>query len=74
MLNASPVDPKHPYPLTPQYYLAEMASPEDIEVLVHQDDFDSALLNLIPSVSQDEMEHYARVQQQFSKETINSST
>jgi peroxin-6 len=49
-----------------------MAATEDIEVLVNQDDFDSALRNLIPSVSQAEMEHYARVQQQFSKETINN--
>ncbi|KAJ3554581.1 hypothetical protein NM688_g3028 [Phlebia brevispora] len=74
VLNAGPVDPRHPYPLTPQYYLAEMAAPEDIEVLVSQEDFESALRNLIPSVSQAEMEHYARVQQQFSKETINSTT
>ena len=72
-LNAGPADPKHPYPLTPQYYLAEMATPSEIEVLVTQEDFDSALSSLIPSVSQAEMEHYARVQQQFSKETINSS-
>lgn len=50
-----------------------MASPEDIEVLVTQEDFESALRSLIPSVSQAEMEHYARVQQQFSKETINSA-
>ena len=73
-LNAGPTDPRYPYPLTPQYYLAEMASLEEIEVLVSQGDFESALKDLIPSVSQAEMEHYARVQQQFSKETINSST
>lgn len=72
LLNAGPVDPIHPYPLTPQYYLAEMASPEDIDVLVSQEDFDTALRDLVPSVSQAEMEHYARVQQQFSRETINS--
>lgn len=66
------VDAIHPRPLTPQYYLAEMASREDIEVLVTQADFEEALRNLVPSVSQAEMEHYRRVQQQFSKETINS--
>ncbi|KAI0693875.1 P-loop containing nucleoside triphosphate hydrolase protein [Cytidiella melzeri] len=71
-LNAGPVDSTHPYPLTPQYYLAEMACPDDIDVLVHQTDFDAALHDLIPSVSQAEMDHYARVQQQFSQETINS--
>lgn len=71
-LNAGTVDPRHPHPLTPQYYLAEMAAPEEIEVLVTQADFESALASLVPSVSQTEMEHYARVQRQFSKETINS--
>lgn len=74
VINAGPPDPRHPYPITPQYYLAEMSSPDDIEVLVSQDDFESALRCLIPSVSQAEMEHYARVQQQFSKETINHDT
>lgn len=49
-----------------------MASPEDIDVLVSQEDFDVALRDLIPSVSQAEMGHYARVQRQFSQETINS--
>lgn len=72
VINAGTIDPKHPYPLTPQYYLAEIAITSEIEVLVTQEDFDSALSSLIPSVSQNEMEHYARVQQQFSKETINS--
>ena len=51
-----------------------MASQEDIEVLVSEEDFASALRGLIPSVSQAEMEHYARVQQQFSKKTINKPT
>lgn len=66
------MDPKHPHPLTPQYYLAEMASQDDIDVLVMQEDFESALRDLVPSVSQAEMDHYARVQKQFSQETINS--
>lgn len=74
-LNASgDVDPKHPHPLTPQYYLAEMASQDDIDVLVMQEDFESALRDLVPSVSQAEMDHYARVQKQFSQETINSDS
>ncbi|KAI0086687.1 AAA-domain-containing protein [Irpex rosettiformis] len=72
ILNTEPPNPVHPHPLTPQYYLAEMASPEDIDVLVNQGDFEAALRDLIPSVSQAEMDHYARVQQQFSRETINS--
>ncbi|KAJ7074407.1 P-loop containing nucleoside triphosphate hydrolase protein [Mycena amicta] len=57
----------HPYPLTAQYYLAEMASAEDIDVLVSQADFDRALVNLEPSVSQSEMDHYEQVQRRFSR-------
>ena len=36
-------------------------------MLVSLQDFEDALRDLIPSVSQSEMEHYARVQKQFSK-------
>ncbi|KDQ59383.1 hypothetical protein JAAARDRAFT_153154 [Jaapia argillacea MUCL 33604] len=66
-LNQSHSLPGHPYPLTPQYYLSEVASPQEIEVLVLQEDFDSALRNLTPSVSQHEMEHYGRIQARFSQ-------
>ncbi|KAL1730041.1 P-loop containing nucleoside triphosphate hydrolase protein [Schizophyllum commune] len=59
--------PDHPYPLTPQYYLAELASPKEIEVLVREEDFEVALRNLVPSVSQAEMEHYREVQKRFSQ-------
>ncbi|KAI5900026.1 AAA-domain-containing protein [Schizophyllum commune H4-8] len=59
--------PDHPYPLTPQYYLAELASPKEIEVLVRSEDFEVALRNLVPSVSQAEMEHYREVQKRFSQ-------
>ncbi|KAF4578683.1 peroxisomal assembly protein [Pleurotus pulmonarius] len=47
----------------------EMAAPEEIDVLVTKEDFDVALKNLVPSVSQSEMEHYARVQQRFSQKS-----
>lgn len=57
--------------LTPQYYLAELATPSEIEVLVSQVDFEAALLELVPSVSKAEMDHYALVQQRFSGESIN---
>lgn len=72
-LNAERSDPRHPYPLTPQYYLSEIATPADIEVLVTDADFRLALRELIPSVSEAEMEHYARIQQRFSKEEIKNS-
>lgn len=68
ILNQNPTESTHPYPLTPQYYLAEMAHPDDIRVEVSQEDFLQALRNLVPSVSQTEMEHYARVQKRFSQD------
>lgn len=60
----------HPHPLTPQYFLSEMASSEDIEVIVCKEDFDRALENLVPSVSSSEMEYYASIQQKFSMDSI----
>jgi peroxin-6 len=53
--------------MTPQYYLAELATPEEITVYVSEADFQRALDMLIPSVSQAEMEHYAEVQRRFSQ-------
>ncbi|KAJ3851183.1 AAA-domain-containing protein [Lentinula lateritia] len=41
--------PNHPHPLTPQYYLAEMASEEDVHVEVTQNDFVLAIRELVPS-------------------------
>ncbi|KAJ7746664.1 P-loop containing nucleoside triphosphate hydrolase protein [Mycena metata] len=67
LLNSQPGLDDHPHPLTSQYYLAELASPEDIDVLVSQSDFDLALRSLVPSVSQSEMDHYAHIQQRFSR-------
>ncbi|KAK0228292.1 AAA-domain-containing protein [Armillaria fumosa] len=65
-LNSQPGDNRYPYPLTPQYYLAEVASQEEINVVVTEDDFMLALNHLVPSVSEAEMRHYATIQQQFS--------
>jgi peroxin-6 len=64
-LNALPEPHDFPDPLTPQYFLAEMASADDMDVFVSKEDFDLALDGLIPSVSQSEMEHYARIQHRF---------
>ncbi|KAG5643908.1 hypothetical protein DXG03_009479 [Asterophora parasitica] len=66
-LNSLPGPHSYPNPLTPQYFLAEVASPEDLNVLVSREDFDCALRDLVPSVSQSEMDHYARIQSQFSR-------
>lgn len=48
--------------LTPQYYLSELATAQEIEVLVSQSDFEHALAELVPSVSEAEMAHYREVQ------------
>jgi peroxin-6 len=62
----------HPTPITPQYFLAEMASPTDIAVTVSRADFEQALRELTPSVSQTEMDHYARIQRRFSRKADES--
>lgn len=49
-----------------------MASPSETEVLVSRQDFEQALKELVPSVSREEMAHYAAVQRRFTNETINS--
>ncbi|WVQ84914.1 hypothetical protein IAT38_007077 [Cryptococcus sp. DSM 104549] len=51
--------------LTPQYYLAKMAKKEEMEVRVGKEDFEEALKRLVPSVSQEELGHYERVQKEF---------
>jgi peroxin-6 len=56
-----------PSPLTPQYYLGEMATPEEIAVVVTAEDFTAALRDLVPSVSQAEMAKYAQIRQRFSR-------
>ncbi|KAN0065525.1 peroxisomal assembly protein [Thecaphora frezii] len=65
-INATPGAKAHPHPLTPQYYLAEMAKPDEIEVKVNRADFEAALRELVPSVSEQEMAHYREVQAKFS--------
>lgn len=73
ILNSQPPLYVHPHPITPQYYLAEIATDAETDVIVSAVDFAAALQELVPSVSVNEMHHYAEVQQRFAKETINSS-
>ena len=58
----------HPYPITPHYYLSEIALERDVQVLVTQHDFDLALSQLRPSVTESEMQHYAHIQKIFSSD------
>jgi peroxin-6 len=66
-LNSQPPQEDHPYPITPQYYLAKMATDGETDVVVALEDFENALRELVPSVSQTEMEHYRSVQARFTK-------
>ena len=63
----------HPYPITPHYYLSEMALERDVQVLVTQDDFDLALSQLKPSVTESEMQHYTYIQRLFSSDISNET-
>ena len=58
----------HPYPITSHYFLSEMALERDVQVLVTQHDFDLALSQLKPSVTESEMQHYAHIERLFSSD------
>lgn len=66
-MNEGPHDPNHQYPLTPQYYLSEIASPSETNIIVSVTDFKEALQELVPSVSREEMNHYMEIQKRFNK-------
>jgi peroxin-6 len=72
MLETTPEPRSFPKPLTPQYYLSAMAKPEEIQVVVTEQDFMSALEELVPSVSLEDIQHYESVRQKFSSVTLNS--
>lgn len=67
-LNMQPEIQKHQ--LTPQYYLTEMAGPDDFDILVTQMDFMHALNQLVPSVSAAEMQHYSTIQARFMQKIV----
>lgn len=58
-------DLNRPDKITPAYFFDHYATPEDITVMVTEEDFMAAQRELIPSVSAKELEHYARVRAQF---------
>lgn len=53
-------------PKSTQYFFDHLATKEDVEVVVSEEDFRGALRELVPSVSQSELDHYKKVQAQFS--------
>src|SRR2546430_17381868 len=68
-INANP-STKFPKPINSQYYLNHLATPEDTLVEVNQNDFERALAELIPSVSEKELEHYKMVQMRFTQQEV----
>ena len=70
-LNHHHPGPPHPHRITPQYYLTELAAASEVEVVVSRDDFLSAMEDLVPSVSMEEMHHYQQVQTRFANMTLN---
>ncbi len=58
-------DPSRAAPLTTASFFDHFATPEDIAVMVTEQDFLDAHRELIPSVSAGELEHYERVRATF---------
>lgn len=59
--------PDLPHPLTAQYYLSHLVTPDEIVVQAEEIDFIKALEELIPSVSATELAHYSKVREKFEK-------
>lgn len=55
-------------PVSSRWWFDNVASPEDLNVLVTMEDFQKAQNDLIPSVSAEELAHYLRVKQNFEGE------
>ncbi|CCG83172.1 Peroxisome assembly factor-2 [Taphrina deformans PYCC 5710] len=53
-------------PRSTQYFFDHLATKADVEVVVSELDFMEAVQELVPSVSQSELDHYRKVQAQFS--------
>ncbi|KAI8814768.1 AAA-domain-containing protein [Cladochytrium replicatum] len=77
-LNARGPLPPHPFPITPPYFLDQVLSSASqfvseaereslVRVQVNEEDFKSALRELVPSVSPQDLLEYQRVRQRFEK-------
>lgn len=53
--------------MTVAYYFDHLATADDVEVVVEEEDFVAAYRELVPSVSAKELEHYDRVRQTFER-------
>lgn len=73
-LNTSP-HPTHQQPVTTAYFFDHHATPDDVAVMVTEQDFIDAHKELIPSVSAGELAHHERVRAAFEgvRDTSSSS-
>lgn len=52
-------------PVSTAWFFDHLATPEDISVMVNEDDFSEAQSELVASVSAKELEHFERIRRQF---------
>ncbi|KAF4983294.1 hypothetical protein FZEAL_1279 [Fusarium zealandicum] len=64
-IRAINADPETHHPISTAYYFDHYAKPEDIAVMVMEEDFLAANDELVPSVSAGELSHYERVRAMF---------
>ncbi|KAL2271108.1 hypothetical protein VTJ83DRAFT_479 [Remersonia thermophila] len=64
-INADPAAHNLRGPISTAYFFDHFATPEDLAVMVTEQDFLDAHRELVPSVSAGELEHYERVRQTF---------
>ena len=62
-LNALPKYQQHP--ISSQFFISEMKSDMDLQLVVKAEDFHLALEELIPSISSSELLHYASIQKNW---------
>lgn len=64
-IRAINADPETHHPISTAYYFDHYATPEDIAVMVQEQDFLAANDELVPSVSAGELAHYEHVRATF---------
>ncbi|ODM15117.1 Peroxisomal biogenesis factor 6 [Aspergillus cristatus] len=52
-------------PVSTAYFFDHLATPDDVSVMVTEEDFTDAQSKLVPSVSAKELEHFERIRQSF---------
>ena len=61
-------------PVSTGWFFDHAATPEDVEVVVNEDDFELAQKELVGSVSAKELEHFERIRRMFEDQDISAGT